>query len=116
MIIYKLVMKKEDGRRVSLMSPGKHEVEYKPGEVSNPPDGMLYAFDDLQRAEGYIYRCGVPTSVVELWKAEGTDVIPVPPWPHLVGCQSLTLLEKLFQAESRPVAVKEGIDEALIEQ
>ena len=96
MIVYKLVRRTQDGRKVSLMSSGKDEVDYKVGEFAYPPNGVLYAYDSLERAEGYIYRCGVPTSIVELWKAEATDVALVPPWPNLVGCKSLKLLERIF--------------------
>ena len=113
MIVYKLVAVETGGRRVSLMSTGQEQVEYKPGEFAYPPSGVLYAYDSLERAEGYIWRCGVPTSVVELWSAEATDVVSVPPWPNLVGCKSLKLLEKLFPAEDAHLEGKEETDRAL---
>jgi hypothetical protein len=96
MIVFKLVTK-EDGRLVSLMEKGKRQVEYKPGEVSYPSIGVLYARDSkeasLEAAKRYMSSGAIP--FVELWEAEATEV-EYTSYPTIVCCKSLKLLKKIF--------------------
>ena len=96
MIVFKMVTKEKDGRLVSLMETGKRQIEYKPGEFSYPPVGVLYARDSkevaLEAVKRYI-SAYIPTA--ELWEAEATGVNPTP-YATIVGCQSLKLLKKIY--------------------
>jgi hypothetical protein len=100
MIVYKMVTKEQDGRLVSLMEKGKRQMEYRPGEVTYPPVGILYARDSLEAALQAIkeYKAGqIPTA--ELWEAEATGVTDIG-YSTIVGCASLKLLRKLYPIES----------------
>jgi hypothetical protein len=95
-IVYKMVAKEQDGRLVSLMEKGKRQMEYRPGEVTYPPVGILYARDSLgaalQAVKGYIAG-EIPTA--ELWEAEAAGVTDIG-YDTIVGCASLKLLRKLY--------------------
>ena len=97
MIVYKLVTKEKDGRLVSLMEKGKRQVEYKPGEVSYPSIGVLYARDSRKAAieAAQTYMSSGTIADVELWEAEATEVSPTP-YSTIVGCKSLKLLRKIY--------------------
>ena len=99
MIVFKMVTREKDGRLVSLMETGKRQIEYKLGEFSYPPIGVLYARDSrevaLEAVQTYI-STSIPTA--ELWEAEATGVSSTP-WPTIVGCQSLKLLTKIYLIE-----------------
>ena len=94
-----MVTREKGGRLVSLMETGKRQIEYKPGESSYAPVGVLYARDSreaaLEAVKTYI-STSIPTA--ELWEAEATDVNPTS-WATIVGCQSLKLLNKIYPAE-----------------
>jgi len=100
MIVYKMVTREQDGRLVSLMEKGKRQMEYRPGEVTYPPVGILYARDSLEAALQAIkeYKTGqIPTA--ELWEAEATGVTDIG-YSTIVGCASLKLVKKLYPIES----------------
>ena len=99
MIVYKLVTREEGGRRVSLMASGKNQIEYRVGEASHPPVGVLYAFDSPKAAQVWM-----TAPDVELWIAEATEVAPTP-YSGIVGCKSLKILEKISQGNHRPELV-----------
>jgi hypothetical protein len=96
MIVYKMVTREQDGRLVSLMEKGKRQMEYRAGEVTYPPAGILYARNSLEAAlqavKGYI-SADIPTA--ELWEAEATGVTDIG-YDTIVGCASLKLLRKLY--------------------
>ena len=94
MIVYKLVTRENDGRLVSLMEKGNKQVEYRVGEVAYPEVGVLYAFDCPEGARPWMSGPNV-----ELWIAEATDVTPTP-YPSIVGCKGLKLLEKISPKNS----------------
>jgi len=99
MIVYKMVTKEKDGRLVSLMETGNRQIEYKPGEFSYPPVGVLYARDTrevaLEAVKRYI-STSIPTA--ELWEAEATGVSATS-CATIVGCQSLKLIKKVYPKE-----------------
>jgi len=99
MIVYKMVTRQKDGRLVSLMEKGKKQIEYRPGEVSYPPIGVLYARDSLEAALQAVkgYKAGdIPNA--ELWEAEATGVSDIG-YDTIVGCASLKLVKKLYPIE-----------------
>ena len=99
MIVYKMVTREQDGRLVSLMEKGKRQIEYRPGEASYPPVGILYARDSLEAALQAVkeYKAGeIPTA--ELWEAEATGVNDIG-YATIVGCASLKLVKKLYPVE-----------------
>jgi hypothetical protein len=96
MLVYKMVNKERDGRLVSLMETGAKQIEYRPGEVSYAPVGVLYARDsrEVALAAAKDYQAGdIPN--VELWEAEATGVVKTP-YPTIVGCKSLKLMKKVY--------------------
>jgi|GEM_PF-2247545 len=99
MIVFKMVTREKDGRLVSLMETGNRQIEYKPGEFSYPPVGVLYARDSreaaLEAVKTYI-STSIPTA--ELWEAEATEVSPTS-YTTIVGCQGLKLLKKIYPIE-----------------
>jgi len=99
MVVYKMVAREHDGRLVSLMEKGKRQMEYRPGEVTYPPVGILYARDSLEAALQAIkeYKAGeIPAA--ELWEADATGVTDIG-YSTIVGCASLKLLRKLYPME-----------------
>ena len=99
MIVYKMVTREQDGRLVSLMEKGKRQMEYRPGEVTYPPVGILYARDSLEAALQAVkkYKAG-EIQTAELWEAEATGVTDIG-YSTIVGCASLKLLRKLYPIE-----------------
>ena len=100
MIVFKMVTKEKDGRLVSLMETGPRQIEYRPGEFSYPPVGVLFARDSREAALEAVKRyiaTNIPTA--ELWEAEATEVNPTP-YATIVGCQSLKLLKKIYPPAS----------------
>jgi hypothetical protein len=100
MIVFKMVTKEKDGRLVSLMETGKRQIEYKPGEFSYAPAGVLYARNSREVALEAVKRY-IATSIpaAELWEAEATGVSPTY-YNTIVGCQSLKLIKKIYPIES----------------
>ena len=100
MVVYKMVTREHDGRLVSLMEKGQRQMEYRPGEVTYPPVGVLYARNSLEAALQAVkeYKAGkIPTA--ELWEAEATGVTDIG-YSTIVGCASLKLVKKLYPIES----------------
>ena len=99
MVVFKMVTKEDDGRLVSLMETGTRQIEYKPGEFSYAPVGVLYARDSreaaLEAVKMYI-STSIPTA--ELWEAEATNVTSTS-WATIVGCKSLKLIKKIYPIE-----------------
>jgi len=99
MLVFKMVIRDKDGRLFSLMETGNRRIEYKPGEFSYPPVGVLYARDSREPALEAV-KTYISTSIpnAELWEAEATGVSPTS-YATIVGCQSLKLLKKIYPTE-----------------